>query len=78
MTPIEIALLILGIVLIVALLVWLISRTKGSSIDSGNFGAFTDLSITTMVDSVSDWSGDGGGFSGGGSSGSFDFDFSDD
>lgn len=70
MTPVEWSLLIIAIVLFVALFLWLIKRTKGTSIDSGNLGAFTDLSV--VIDSVSDWSGDGGDFSGGGSSGDWD------
>jgi hypothetical protein len=75
MTPLEWSILIIAIILFIVLLVWLIKRTKGTSIDSGGLGAFTDLSV--VIDSASDWSGDGGSFSGGGSSGSFDFDIDD-
>lgn len=67
MTPFEWALLIIGIALLIALLVWLSKRNGGDAFDG-----LAEVLCTIDWSSDSDWSGDGGGFSGGGSSGSWD------
>lgn len=69
MTPLEITLLILGIALLVALVIWLVSRDEGSG--SYEF-VDTSIDIISTIDLSDSWSGDGGGFSGAGSSGSWD------